>query len=85
MEIALTIIIIVLFIGTMGFFAYMEKRRNISEIERLREVMRAVKAKDAQEYENVLPPLHNETLPEKETDELIPLEEVDPETLLKVK
>ena len=85
MEIALTIIIIVLFIGTMGFFAYMEKRRNISEIERLREVMRAVKAKDAQEYENILPSLKDEPLPERQEDVLIPLEEVEPEDLLRVK
>jgi flagellar basal body-associated protein FliL len=82
-NVILSIVIVVLFIGTMLFLYFMNSKRDRAEKERLREVVVALKSKDIQEYETALPPLIDVDLPTQEQDELIPLEEVEPEELLK--
>jgi len=84
-DILFVIVVLILFVSTFAYQYIMIKKNNHAEIERLREVVRALKSKDVQEYENVLPPLEDKRLPEQKEDELIPLEEVDPEQLLKQK
>jgi len=76
-------IIITLFIGTMFFLAYMNNKRDRSERDRLREVVKAIKSKDVKEYDLVLPPDEEAVLEEGKESEFIPLEEVDPTVLLK--
>ena len=77
------IIIVILFLGSMFFMAYMNNRRDKSERDRLREVVKAIRSKDVAEYDTYLPPDENEELPEQEENDLVPLEEVPPEQLLK--
>ena len=77
------IIIVILFIGTMFFWAYMNDKRDKSERDRLREVVKAIKSTDVKEYDLVLPPDEEEVLPEQKEEEFVSLEEVDPEQLLK--
>ena len=77
------IVITILFIGSMFFLAYMNNKRDKSERDRLREVVKAIMSKNVQEYDTYLPPDEDVELPEQEEDEFIPLENVDPGKLLK--
>jgi hypothetical protein len=85
MNIATLIVIAVLFLGALAFNYLMIVKRDKAEKERFREMVLAVKSKDAQEYSLVLPPDEKEEMPIQEDIDLIPLEEMDPEELLKIK
>lgn len=78
------ILVIFLFVGSLIFIFIRDKFRDQSEINRLREVVLAVRSKDVKEYTSILPYVGDEELPEQEDDDLVPLDEVSPEDLLKV-
>jgi len=58
------------------------RRRDKAERDRFREFVLAVKSKDAEEYTQILPAEGD--LPMPEEDELVELDQIDPETLLRV-
>jgi hypothetical protein len=79
------IIILILFLSTLFFVYVMNDRRDKVEKDRVRELVLALKSKDVQEYSLVLPPNEDVNIPVQEESDLIPLEEIDPEELLKIK
>ena len=77
----LAISLAVFLFGFLAFTLYKERRDSEIESERFREFVRAIKAKDAEEYEQVLP-TKGDLPQEDKKDELIELDQVDPATLL---
>lgn len=78
-----SLIIIVLFAGTFLFIYLMEEKKRKIETERFREFARALLSRNVQEYSETTP-MENEELPEEIIeDELVDLEKVPPEELLK--
>lgn len=73
----------ILFLATLGYLVYNKSFDKKAEIERLREVVRAIKAKDAIQYEEVLPTLDDIKMEKEIGDEFIDLTEVPPDELLK--
>ena len=67
----------------MSFLAYMNNKRDKSEKDRLREVVKAIISKNVDEYDTYLPPDEDTTMPEQPENEFISLEDVPPEKLLK--
>jgi hypothetical protein len=78
------IILIIMAVSFAGLLVYLHKesdRRDKAEKDRFREFVRAVKAKDSEEYNIGLP--EDSDLPMQEEDELVDLDQVEPEELLR--
>jgi len=84
MNITTLIVIAVFFLGALAFNYLMTTKRDKAEKERFREMVLAIKSKDIQEYTLALPPT-DDYIPIQEESEFVPLEEMDPEELLKIK
>lgn len=80
-SIILTILVIILVFGFLGFILYRERKNSELEIERFREFVRASKSKTLEDYEQSLPTKGE--LPKTSQDELVELDQVDPEQILK--
>ncbi len=73
------LMLVVMFI----FFEREQKRRDKGEKERFREFVLAIKADKVEDYTLSLPADNDVPLQQQEEDELVDLDQVDPETLLK--
>lgn len=83
MDNLITLVVIVLLI--IAVFIYLEreaKRRDRVEKERFREFVLAIKSEKVEDYVQVLP-ADDTPLPQQQEDELVDLDQVDPEQLLK--
>lgn len=78
-----TFIIVIMFLGTLAFLYLSDKQRNKTERDRFREFVMANKAENIKDYVEVLP--SDEKLDIKVEDELIELDEMTPEELLKIR
>jgi hypothetical protein len=76
------IVLAIMFIGVLGFIIYQQDKASKREIMLFREFVLATKAKDLDSYVNVIPE-YNE-LPHDEQDEILNLEDVAPEKLLRL-
>lgn len=85
MEIVYLIVIILFYASTLYYLSNIQKANKKAEIERLREVVKAIKSRDVVQYEEVLPPLTEEKIKEIIQDELVDLSEISPEELLKAR
>ena len=77
------ITIIVLFIGTLLYLYFSDRKKEKAEKDRFREFVIASKAKDINEYVEAIP--NDEKFEIKEEDELIDLDQMSPEELLEVR
>jgi len=75
------IILIVIFFSLLAFIYLTESQRNKNEKDRFREFVMAIKSQNIVEYKEAIP--EEGDFPVDEPDELIELDQVEPETLLK--
>jgi hypothetical protein len=78
-----SIVIVILFAGSLAFIYFTERKREKAERERFREFVIANKAKDITEYVQAVP--NDEPFEIKQEDELIDLDQLTPEELLEIK
>ena len=74
------IIITILFVSTLAFIFFWQDKREKAEQSRFREFVIANKAKNTEEYVGSLPSSEEMELPQQ--DEIMDVNEVDPEKLL---
>lgn len=75
------ILIAVLFCGTLFYIYFDNLRRDRNDKDKFREFVRSVKSENIQQYVESLP--SDEDVPEQEVSEFIPLDEMDPQQLLR--
>jgi len=78
-----SIVIIILFVGTLAYLYFSQKQRDKVEKDRFREFVIANKSKDITEYVQAVP--SEEKFEIKKEDELIDLDQLTPEELLAIK
>jgi hypothetical protein len=76
------IILGIIFLATLGFLVYINERNHKIKVEEFREFVIATKSKNIEEY-NLSIPEKNE-LPEENNNEIIELDQVPPEQLIKL-
>lgn len=77
------ITIIILFVGTLTFIYFSDRKREKIEKERFREFVIANKSNNINEYIEAIP--NDEPFEIKQEDELIDLDQMTPEELLDIK
>jgi len=76
------IVLAVLFIATLTFTYFNEKKNQDMEIDRFREVIKGFKSENLSDYVDTIP--IKDDMPEfEEADELIELEDVEPKELIR--
>jgi hypothetical protein len=76
----MNILIIILFIGTLAFIYFWQKRQDKAEENRFREFVIASKAKNVEDYVTAIPSRDDSIIPQQE--ELHDIDNIDPEVLL---
>ena len=76
------IILVVIFIASLIFVFFNDKKNQKAETDRFKEFVKAVMSKDMEEYSDAV--VKDEELPmQAKEDEMIELEDVEPEQLIK--
>ena len=76
------LIFTILFLSSLAFIYIMQEKRDVSEKERFREFVIAIKSQNIVEYKEAIPE-EGELPVEEPGDELVELDQIDPKTLLK--
>ena len=77
------IVVAIIFFGALAYNYFIDEKRNKAEKERFREFVIAAKSKDVNEYVQTIPV--DEPIEEQKEEELVDLDQLDPETLLQIK
>lgn len=77
-----SIIVFLIFLSVLTYLYLTEDKRNKAEQKRFREFVIAVKSRDLDQYTNAIPE-ENEEPPQQPVDDIVGIDQVDPEQLRK--